>query len=257
MFKNILCFSLFTLIFLVPLQQNSNAKTWENCKVPSDSIFAAINRGDTVTINECEIVGTLSITGSLQKPFTIKSPIRGFGNVFNDSVFFSCCDFLCEMDLSGASFLKFVDFSGITFKKGVYFWACDFDERTYFSFCKFKMGAYFEASTFNKFTSFAADTFLDTASFLQDTFRGIVSFTDAHYRKGVTFAGVDFGENAAFVRTQFDGKVNLTSTHFEKIIILWKQMEGRLICDNLTCLKLMKHFDDQRMLDGVDGVLNV
>ena len=163
MFKKILFCSLIFLIFLITLKQKSNAKTWENCKVPADSIIAAINRGDTVTINGGEVVGTLSITGTPQKPFTIKSPITGFGNIFTDSVFFYRCDFLSEIDLPGASFKQFVAFGDVTFKKGVYFLMCEFDDRTYFGLCKFKMGAYFEASTFTKFTSFVADTFLDTA----------------------------------------------------------------------------------------------
>jgi hypothetical protein len=58
MSKKILFCSLFILIFLIPSKQDSNATTWErhNTTVHADSMLAAIDRGDSVIIDSCEIL---------------------------------------------------------------------------------------------------------------------------------------------------------------------------------------------------------
>ena len=253
MFNKILFCNLLLISSLIFSGPSLNAKSWENCKVPSDSIIAAINRGDTITIEECEVVGTLELRGGLQKPFIIKNPIKVFGCVFDDSVFFSCCTFQSEIEFIFSIFRNVTVFTGVTFKESSTFGGCVFDD--YFSFfvCWFNKFTSVEASSFNKIALFIADTLQANSNFSQCTFRDNANFLSLYYGGNVTFSESAFEEDVSFANTKFNGNINLTSVKFNKITILWKQIKDHLICDNLTCSKLMKHFDEQRMLDAVDG----
>jgi hypothetical protein len=70
----------------------------------------------------------------------------------------------------------------------------------------------------------------------------------------VHFSKSNFGEYSDFTLTEFVGEVDLSLIQFKNIDVLWQQLKGHLICDQLFYFKLLKFFEEKRQLDDADGV---
>jgi hypothetical protein len=333
MSKKILFCTFFILTFLIPSKQDPNAKTWErhNTTVYADSILAAIDRGDSIIIDSCRIVGRLVKEGTWDKLDTIKSFIDISFSTFSDSVSFKYCYFIKEVifqadtfggeanfwsatfdssaDFPSAKFSGDANFAHATFGEHAGFLDVTFDSSVCFENAKFRRYAQFSKSTFKSRASFESATFDTIAAFSRAKFREDASFkavtfvkgadffhvaiddtadfSDAKFHKGVDFDSATFGGHAEFSGVEFDAsvcftkatfdssasfdsatfggdanfskatfgeKVNLSFVKFKNIDILWKQLDGHLICDILTGYKLMKYLEEQRQLDDADGV---
>jgi hypothetical protein len=222
MSKKILLCTLFIAIFLIPSKQDPNAKTWKrsNTTVDAESTLAAIDRGDSVIIDSCEIFGPVIKRGTWEIPDTITSFIRIWHSSFYDTVsFFSCC------------FMKAVSF---------------------------------QTTLFRSPAIFSKTTFKQTGDFLGSTFHGTADFSDATFEKGAIFWASIFEKDVDFWSAKFSGalflgatfrkEVNFSPEEFQGIAISWEQLEGHLSSTSYYYYKLMKWFEDQRLLDDADGV---
>ena len=140
MCKKILFPGLLILIAFIAWKQDSNAKTWErhNTTVHADSIIAAIDRGEDIKIDSCEIFGPLIKVGEPKRPDTINSMIQLRHNTFKDIVLFRYCYFSSS-----------VCFSGVTFSGNSYFLWCIFSRDADFRGVAFSGDADFMGTTFS------------------------------------------------------------------------------------------------------------
>jgi len=275
MSKKILFCSLFILIFLMPSKQDSNAETWErhNTTVDADSILAAIDRGDSIIIDSCEIFGRLTKEGTGERPDTLKSFIDISCSTFHGTVSFIKCYFMRRINLDADTFIKMVTFSPVyVLADGTYIllsWKngertffgefADFSHSTFWEFAnfgnvKFWEGADFSNTTFCKVASFNHTFFYDTANFAYVTFARGASFGEAAFGGDADFSVATFGGYTDFSVANFVEQVKLTPEQFENIYISWNQLKGHLDYGPPDYYELMKHFEEQRQLADADGV---
>ncbi|KPJ62939.1 hypothetical protein AMJ44_14935 [candidate division WOR-1 bacterium DG_54_3] len=150
MFKKSLFLALLTFITLIAWKRDSNAKTWEryNTTVSADSILAAIERGEDIKIDSCEIFGAFKKWGTKERPDTIKNFISISNSAFFHSVSFKYCYFMAEvrffastfgrMSFYEATFTKHADFSFTTFAIEADFWHTTFGEKIDLSLIEFE-----------------------------------------------------------------------------------------------------------------------
>jgi hypothetical protein len=216
MSKKILFCSLFILIFLIPSKQDPNAKTWErhNTTVQADSILVAIDRGEDIEIDSCEICGSIEKESLGAFPFgiidVIKSSIIIRGTIFYDKVTFRYLSFKHSVGFFRCVFAKEVDFTGSVFVDDAGFSGSTFKDFANFSFSTFRFGAFFGYTTFS--------------------------------------GGVDF-EDATFC-----GEVQLAPNEFKNINISWKQLDGHLHYHTPSNLMLLRYWEERRQFDDADGV---
>ena len=288
MFKRILFYSLFILIFLIPSKQNPNAKTWErhSTTVQADSILAAIERGDSIIIGDCQIFGQLVKEGTLGVD-TITSFLIIYSSTFLDSVSFNNCYFrgqthFLEDTLRGVTSFSYTTFEGdasfrqatfggntdflcATFGGDVDFMDAIFDNIADFSSATFGGDVDLSSTTFDRSADFDAAIFHRGASFGKATFRGDAWFRDAIFDDLALFYGATFSGDADFDRATFSGdanfgnftfgrKVDLSMKEFKNINISWKQLDGHLVYNRTANYKLMKYFEEQRQLADADGI---
>jgi hypothetical protein len=287
MFKKILFCSFFILIFIISSKQDSNAKTWpRGSKIPAEDIIAAINSGNSIRIDSCEIWGVLKKEGMAERydtiPFVEERPdtIEGCISIsrtrFRDSVIFRYCHFIDSVYFYADSFCEFVSFSKTTFGGNAYFWYSTFRRDALFRFTTFDSIANFNSVKFGGFADFHYATFGKKASFEDAIFDKNADFNNANfdgcadffrtafdkkaYFNSATFAGdaffrlTIFGGDADFMDATFKAKVDLSPKEFQDINISWKQFEGHLVYDRRGNYKLVKHFEEKRQLDDADGV---
>jgi len=181
MSKKILFLVLLIFITLTAWKQDSNAKTWPpGSKIPADSIIAAIERGESIIIDSCEIFGALVRNGTWGRPDTIKSFIDIKHSTFWDSVSFDFC-----------YFMKDVTFFRDTFRN-----------------------VEFYQVTFGGYADFRGTAFGGNADFREATFRGSANFLQAMFRGDADFLGTRFGGEAYFRFTTFGGYADFRATRF-------------------------------------------
>jgi hypothetical protein len=258
MFKKILFCTFFILIFLIPSKQDPNAKTWErhNTIVLADSILAAIDRGDSVGIYGCKIVGQLTKEGEWGRPDTIKSYIDVRGSTFFETVFFEYCYFMEEVVFYDDTLHKYAGFSQVSFINSARFTQTTFDTSASFFKSAFYEDAFFDGTTFREEADFSTVMFKKRADFSRyeiSRARGYV-FKNTAFYGDANFYNSIFDGDANFSFATFDGQIDLRFIRFNKMNIFWKQLKGGLICDPPVCFKLIKQYDEQRQLNGVDGV---
>lgn len=174
MYRRFYLLKLFILFYIAFRSLNAQASVFEpppHSKIPADSIIAAIDRGEAVWINNCEIFGPLIKRGTPERPDTIRGPINILYSTIYDSVSFSYCYFTSYAVFSVATFKGVVDFSYVTFSKDAPFLACTFKKPVRFQVSTFCRNAYFA------FTEFAED-----AIFLHTTFREQVDFSQIEFK---------------------------------------------------------------------------
>ena len=249
MFKRILFYSLFILIFIIPLKQDSNAKTWEryNTTVLADSILAVIERADSVIIDKCEILGSLEVNldtplveilpeGGLLVKFpgetdTVKSFISITRSTF--SKVFTCinCYFMENVYLHSDTCSGNADFTRSTFRKDALFNSSTFGSAE-FEKVTFDEEARFDGTTFGD-VSFFLTTFDSSASFFSTAFNGIAQFSGATFR----------------------GQLILRPKQFQNIYISWSQIQHHHASWSLfDYVRIMKNFEELRQLGDADGV---
>jgi hypothetical protein len=220
MFRKILLSSLFILIFLIPLKQGINAKTWPpGSKIPADSIAIALIRGEDVNIDSCFIYESLIMGGTIEKMATIKGEVNIKNSIFLQGVLIVWSHFLKQVRLVDNSF------------KGAFL-------------CNGNM--------FNDWVIIAGDSFSDRTSISQDTFNNIASFEESVFDSLVLFAFNRFQKVWNLRETKFNEKVDFTFSEFETITITWGQLDGHLIFYPPLLFKLIECFEQQRQLDDAD-----
>jgi len=258
MSKKILFFSLFILIFLISSKQNPNAKTWKrhHSKIPSDSIMAAIEQGDSVIIFHCQIMGPLRKEGTAEKPDTIKSVIKITESFFSSDVSFEYCYFMEEVRFFSDT-IFIARFSNTTFSKYASFLFTRFFHSNFIVFfdsSTFCEDVSFRGVSFSALTDFSKTTFRKLADFSKVTFGGPSTFENAFFKGKVSFYSTTFGRDADFSGAIFGGNVYINPVEFKNIYISWKQLKGHLFYYPPANLKLIKYFEEQRQLDDADGV---
>lgn len=226
MSKKILFCSLFILIFLIPSKQAPNAKTWErnDTTVSADSILAAIDRGDSVIIYGCEILGLLKKGSIWETPDTIKSYIWICSSTFLNAVSFENCCFIKKVSLYDDTLSNYVRFFKVSFDDDVDFSGIVFKSLASFSQSKFSGYANFIKAIFHESADFSDATFKklgSSASFWSDTFHTHVSFNHTHFKGSVDFTHTTFGEGATFFGVgatfrdaTFDGDADFMDANF-------------------------------------------
>ncbi len=237
--KNLFC-SLFILIFLIPSKQDPNAKTWErhNTTVQADSIIAAIERGDSIIIGGCEIIGSLrrGREGTLEGTDTIKSFINISFSTFSDSVSFINCYFMKELVFKGDYLGKRIKFSNTTFCRDADFSTTGFGGKAsflstfhgeadfhyatfyssaYFSWAGFRRDADFWGATFDGGAYFRYATFDSNTYFGSAKFGGDADFGFAIFRGDAYFPHDTFGGDADFSNGTVGGKGDFSSATFD------------------------------------------
>jgi hypothetical protein len=144
-------------------------------------------------------------------------------------------------------------FEDATFRGNANFWSATFHTTASFSSATFGRHALFDFATFGRYAGFRMATFQTTASFSPATFGAKGEFGDATFDTTASFLLATF-DTVFFFLTKFGKQVDLRGMQFKEIEISWKQLEGRVICDNRTSYKLMKNFEEKRQLDDADGV---
>jgi len=205
MSKKILFCSLFILIFLIPLKQDSNAKTWErhNTTIHADSILAAIDRGDSVEIRHCRIYGPLIKQGTRERPDTIDRFLEINSSIFHDKVAFEHCYFMEELDFWGDNLAGAVNFSETTF-----------GGRASFRLARFRGEAIFELVRFSRVADFGHAGFSREALFDFTTFKGEANFQKATFSGKADFRYVTFGGYAFFPQATFGGETYFAEDTF-------------------------------------------
>lgn len=223
--------------------------------VPADSIIAAIERGDSVIIDKCAILGSIMKNGTPNTPDTIRGFVSISNSVLSDSISFKNCYFMEEVTFLGSYFNKDIDFSKTIFSRRVSFAMAVFEIFVNFDSTAFYGFTDFFHSTFNRYTSFEWSAFRgEVAEFSLTTFNKRVSFRNCSFNSFADFWHTSFGDEADFSLAIFDWKVNLNPIEFKEIYISWKQLKGHLIYDPTSNFKLMKVFEEKRQLDDADGV---
>jgi hypothetical protein len=189
--------------------------------VLADSIIAAIERGDSIIIHKCKILGGLLKKGIQEKPEIIKSVIDIESSTFWNSVSFKDCYFISLVILYSDTLIDDIDFSRSEFKSDVSFYKTVFKSNVDFHFVKFGGKTVFTSTIFN-----------ERADFSFCTFGGDVYFWNAIFKEQAV----------------------LLSIEFTNIYISWNQLKHHLICEPRTSYKFMKYFEEQRVLGDADGV---
>ena len=277
MFKKFLFLVLFIFITLTAWKQDSNAETWEryNTTISADSILAAIERGDSIIIDSCEIFGPLIKIGMWEKPDTITNLIRITHTTFQDTVSFLRCYFLKDLSFDSTIFLERVSFSYTTFSESTVFSGVNFHKLAHFSYSTFTGYADFSGTIFSYGADFLSATFSDDASFNGATISVGIFFWKATFSKSAYFVGTDFSaltifvdvtfsgdaffrnasfKEANFREAQFAGKVDFSLKEFKEVSMSWEQLKGHLWFFKPAVYKLKKYFEEQRQLDDADGV---
>ncbi len=257
MFKRILFVGLLILITLIAWKQDSNAKTWPpGSKIPADSIIAAIDRGEDIKIDSCEIFGPLIKVGEPKRPDTINSMIQLRHNTFKDIVLFRDCYFSSSVCFSGATFGGDSYFLWCIFSKNADFRGVAFSGDADLMGTTFRRFAYFDGATFNRLALFSSTTIGDSghASFVKATFTTFASFSRALFSGSASFRNASFGGFCDFSEAEFQKKVDFRLKELKNFYIKWKQLEGHLSYGEAPfVLKFMKYFEVQRQLDDADG----
>ncbi len=201
--------------------------------VLADNIVAAIERGDSIIIDSCRIVGPIVKEGTLSTNYTIKNSITISNSSLLDSAIFKFCFFKCEVHLINSTLSEKIRFMGTTFH--------DY--------------ATFNYSTFKKYADFTFSTFEADAEFSVITFESAVSFLGTFFDGNVKFTSTNFNNPAIFMNTVFNKKVTLDPEEFKNIKLLgWRQLKGHLDFTPEANFKLLKYFEERRMLENADEV---
>lgn len=269
---------LFVLLFSILFHTlNTRAAVFKRSytEISADSIRAAIERGDSVIIDNCEIFGPLIKIGTLETPDTVRNLISITRSTFYDTVSFLRCNFLKDISFDSTIFLEKVSFSYTIFSGATVFSGVTFRNPALFSYSTFTGYADFSGAIFRKGTAFVSAIFSEDASFNGDSISGAAVFYEVRFRKSAYFMGANFSgeayftkatfsgdvffrnasfEEANFLEAQFSSVVDFSLKEFKNIYISWKQLEGHLWYNPTANLKLMRYFEEQRMLADADGV---
>jgi len=224
MMKKTLFFGIFSLIALVAWKQDSDAKTWENTKVPADSIIAAIERGDSVELYDCEVLEPLIMEGTSVRPDTITSFIRAWGTTFYDTVSFKHCHFMDELDFHDDTLAELVYFDRAIFTGNAIFYHVFFEKR-----------AIFNQLNFNRDVSFSQTTFAGDTDFYNTIFCGTVDFSLTTFDRSADFGLANFLENADFAYIIFDKSVNFEYVVFKQNANFYKTVFGGIAVFKYIC----------------------
>lgn len=273
--KLILFIILFCILFPVFISQATVFNPPPDSKISADSILAAIEHGDSVIIDNCEIYGPLIKIGTGETPDTVRNLISITRSTFYDTVSFLRCNFLKDISFDSTIFLEKVSFSYTIFSGATVFSGVTFRNPALFSYSTFTGYADFSGAIFRKGTAFVSAIFSEDASFNGDSISGAAVFYEVRFRKSAYFMGANFSgeayftkatfsgdvffrnasfEEANFLEAQFSSVVDFSLKEFKNIYISWKQLEGHLWYNPTAIFKLMKYFEEQRQLDDADGI---
>ncbi len=262
MFKRILLYSLFIFIFhilwiqdiiaktsqnaktqvdsivIIAFERHATAKTWKNCKVPTDSIIAAFIRNEDIVIDSCEIFGNLRLTGN-----TINSSIRILRSVFHDAVSFADCRFMKEIRFVEDSLIHDINSYEVIFNRHVDFSRSIFRGSVSFNYSNFKESATFTGAIFDTTVMFVRSSFDQDIWFQHTTFGGDVYFNC-----------LDFGNKADFLGARFKRKVSMEAVDFRNMFISWEQLKDHLWSSRNFYSQLIRNFEENRQFDDADAV---
>lgn len=251
------------LFFVGPTIKFSNSRFRDPAK------FRNVLFNDKVNFTNCEFENYIHFVGS-----QFKSAVN-----FNDSKFDSFADFTGTLfnslatyysavfndrvDFVGSRSIRSI-FVGTKFNNDALLMRSKFGARSQFNGAEFQHADFMEAE-FGDNTLFKKTQFFGVISFLGSIFLGKVEFEESEFKDSINFTEVSFmgytnfdncifDKVANFGSSSFcdDSRLSLRYSSFEKLIIPWKNIKGKLIFDGSAYLALVKNYNNQGRFNDAD-----
>jgi uncharacterized protein YjbI with pentapeptide repeats len=275
MFKRII-FLILPILFVMSLTRHSFSLGLyrERVKVEAKQIIETIKRGEGVWLDSCIIVGAVELGGGDQLSDTARGLILISGSLFQDrvistqyvflqSVTFKGCVFAGDVYFSKTSFSQTANFDDVIFEGKVHFDYTVFSGRTNFENANFHGEVYFMNSTFENRTSFWEASFEKPACFFDNSFNGYTEFgygffnsTGNFYRSKFNnqtfFTGCIFNEDVILTDAKFSDEVSFLFAEFKNFHVRWSQIKNFIRADYLFISRLIKNFEELRLLCDAD-----
>lgn len=213
-------------------------------EVSASDILTHIERGDSVNIDNCTIIGELNISkiklktipnqivyptvydtddpelggfyspnyyemmGSKESLRLIYSDIKIINSIFKDDTNFSYVIFNRSADFSRSKFNDSAYFRATTFNTDTEFRVATFNSSTDFGSATFNNSADFGGATFNSYLLFGSATFNKPSDFSNSKFKGSSYFTCSKFNDAVDFSYTIFNDFANFNSVTFNSSAN-------------------------------------------------
>ncbi|MDD4653132.1 MAG: pentapeptide repeat-containing protein [Methanothrix sp.] len=172
-------------------------------------------------------------------------------SIFSDDALFSRCNFSAVSKFNGANFNKYVTFADSRFYHMAFF-----SETTY------KGYALFERAKFYYYAYFGNAFMSEDVDFFETMFREDAHFSNLKALKEVDFSKSDFSKKANFRDARFSGYANFKNASFQNLILNgaifnqfylpWKNVKGKLDCDESLYLHMISTYKDLGLFDDAD-----
>jgi uncharacterized protein YjbI with pentapeptide repeats len=224
-----------------------NEVSFTNCEFNKYVHFVGSRFKGLVNFDESRFNSFTDFTGTL-----ITGLATYLGSIFNDRV-----DFV-------GSWSNHSMFVGTKFNKDALFMRSRFGTYSQFNGAEFRYADFMEVE-FCDVIYFEKTKFFGITSFLGSKFNGMVEFNGSEFRDSVDFREVCFMGYTSFDNCIFDrvanfGSISLSAgsnlslkySSFEKILISWRSIKGKLIFDGSAYLALVKNYNNQGRFNDAD-----
>jgi hypothetical protein len=275
MFKKVLFLTLL-ILFVINFYHRSLAYGLygKHIKVEATQIIDVIKRGEGVWLDSCIIVGTVKLDGGDQLSDTARSLILISGSLFQDRVIsnqyvflqlvaFRECVFAGDVYFSKTSFSQTANFDDVTFEKEVHFRDVVFKGVATFENVNFRGEVYFMNSTFENLTRFWNASFEKSVCFFHDSFNELTqfgygffystgNFYGSKFNAQTFFTGATFNEDIVLTDAEFGDEVSFLFAKFKNFHVRWSQIKDFIRADYLFISRLIKNFEELRLLRDAD-----
>lgn len=192
--------------------------------------------------------------------------------VFYEDAIFKYCTFINEPTFTYASFNKDAlftssafnggDFNHGSFYKNVFFNDATFQDKAYFNYAIMSNIADFSNAKFSNMMSLNDSRFMGYADFYNTTFAGDAYFSDLKASNEVDFSKSNFSKMADFHDARFSGYANFKNASFRNLFLSgalfnqfylpWKNVKGKLDCDEYLYLRMISTYKDLGLFDDAD-----
>jgi len=260
----------------------------KNKKINGDITIINKEINWTIYIEDCEIDGNLILKESefLKSVSFANTTIRGRSSlehtVFSDLATFEKS---CFMDIANFDYVSFDEarftkskfskdarFMHSTYGKGSSFGNSIFNEDAIFTLSKFKEvdfnrvefngKAIFYRVIFRENANFNSAVLSEEADFYNADFQGDADFSDLKASNEIDFSKSNFSQEANFGNIRFNGYANFKNASFESLklngaifnqfYLPWKNVKGKLDCDEYLYLCMINSYKEMGLFDDAD-----
>ncbi|MHC2990388.1 hypothetical protein OB13_01865 [Pontibacter sp. HJ8] len=210
---------LLFLLLMLPLL------SWAQTKVNASEVLAKINRGETVSYKNAEIVGDLDMTKlqnmKLKKDKSDKYSTQEHISTVTAPLTFTNCTFKGDvlayfnpdkgaLNINNSS----NEVYNTNFERDVRFENCVFEKKSEFKYAEFKGQASFSGSRFSDEANFKYTKFSNPADYSRATFGGEANFKYVSFPGAANFSNATFSKEANFKYAKFPDGVNFQKATF-------------------------------------------